>query len=125
MRFIKYLCIVLSFGFVGAMGPVAYGSIAVAPTAPLESRTELKSKAACAMILNVKGVTECHIMDFTAFDVVVPGIEMQQAKSFCFDVAKAISRNFEKLSGKTYKVRIFSDGVFLTKASCRVPYFSH
>lgn len=116
--------LVLMFLITGAMVPAAYGSIAKppAPTVSTESIAERDSQAACRMLLSVKGVSECHVMDFTAFDVIVPGSHINTASVFCDWAAGAISESFPSLSGKTYKVRVFASGDMLTTAKCRVPY---
>lgn len=116
--------LVFMFLITGAMVPAAYGSIAEppAPTVSMESITERNSQAACRMLLTVEGVSECHVMDFTAFDVVLPGSHINTASVFCDAAAKAISESFPILSGKTYKVRVFEAGDMLTTAKCRVPY---
>lgn len=116
--------LVFMFLITGAMVPAAYGSIAHQPEPPpvQQSITERESIAACQMLLSVKGVTECHVMDFSSFDVIVPGTHINTASVFCDWAAGAISENFRSLSGKTYKVRVFRSGEVLTTASCRVPY---
>lgn len=116
--------LVFMFLITGAMVPAAYGSIAKPPEPPAiqQSITERESEAACKMLLSVKGVAECHVMDFTAFDVIVLGTHINTASVFCDWAAEAISENFRSLSGKTYKVRVFRSGEVLTTASCRVPY---
>ena len=116
--------LVFMFLITGAMVPAAYGSIAHQPEPPpvQQSVTERESEAACQMLLSVNGVAECHVMDFTAFDVIVPGTHINTASVFCDWAAEAISENFQSLSGKTYKVRVFGSGDMLTTAKCRVPY---
>lgn len=122
------LFIVLAFFLFGAMAPVAYGSGLKAGEAvttiakPIPSVNE--AEAACQMIRGMKGVAECHVMDFTAFDVIVPEKRViSDAKPFCEEAAKAIASRFPSVSGKTYKVRVSYSGEVLTTASCRVPTF--
>lgn len=119
------LFLVLFFLAVGFMVPTAYGSViaprVASPPAVQESITERESKSACQMIRQMNGVSECHVMDFTAFDVIVPDARnIHSAKTFCEEAAKAIGSNFKSLSGKTYKVRVAYAGVVLTTAACRV-----
>jgi hypothetical protein len=63
-------------------------------------------------------------MDYPSFDVIVPGVRMDVAQTFCKDAAKAISAKFRSVSGKTNKVRVFASGVVPPTAACRVPAFS-
>jgi hypothetical protein len=122
------LFLILAFFLFGAMAPVAFSSglkageavTTIAKPAPSVNEAE----AACQMIREMKGVQECHVMDFTAFDVISPSKQtIKDAKPFCEEAAKAIASRFPSVSGKTYKVRVAYSGEVLTTASCRVPTF--
>lgn len=120
------LFLILMFFAVGVMVPTAYGSILKPETPPIvQQPTSVgESKMACQMIEQMDGVEECHVMDFTAFDIIVPSARhIHSAKAFCEEAAKAIGSTFRTLSGKTYKVRISYSGEVLTTAACRVPAF--
>jgi len=126
------LFLILAFFLFGAMAPVAFGSGLKAGEAintqaviskPIPSSVN-EAEAACQMIRGMKGVQECHVMDFTAFDVISPSRQtISDAKPFCEEAAKAIASRFPSVSGKTYKVRVAYSGEVLTTASCRVPTF--
>jgi len=130
------LFLILAFFVFGALAPVAYGSglkagevvttIANPATPTVQKPASVsESEAACRMIKSMDGVAECHVMDFTAFDVVAPSKQtISNAKPFCEEAAKAIASRFPSVSGKTYKVRVSYSGEVLTTASCRVPPFS-
>jgi hypothetical protein len=122
------LFLILLFLGVGFMAPTAYGSIlnakSLTPPAIEQSISSIEAEAACQMILEVRGVTECHVMDYPSLDVIVPNIRMDVAQTFCKDAAKAVSARFKSVSGKTNKVRVFSSGVVPPTAACRVPAFS-
>jgi hypothetical protein len=129
------LFLIIAFFLFGALAPVAYGSGLKAgevltsiaepiPTAVQQPASVTEAEAACQMIRTMKGVEECHVMDFTAFDVIVPEKRViSDAKPFCEEAAKAIASRFPSVSGKTYKVRVSYSGEVLTTASCRVPTF--
>lgn len=128
------LFLILTFFIFGAMTPLAYGSglkageVITTVTQPIPSITEAipsvtEAQAACRMIRSMEGVSECHVMDFTAFDVIAPSKQtIRNAKPFCEEAAKAIASRFQTLSGKTYKVRVSYSGEVLTTAACRVPF---
>jgi hypothetical protein len=126
------LFLILACLLFGAMAPVAFSSGLKAGEAintqaviskPIPSSVT-ESQAACQMILEMEGVSECHVMDFTAFDVISPDRRLiSNAKPFCEEAAKAIASRFPSVSGKTYKVRVAYSGEVLTTASCRVPTF--
>jgi hypothetical protein len=130
------LFVILAFFLFGALAPVAYGSGLKAgevvtsiaqptPTTVQQPASVSEAEAACQMIRGMKGVQECHVMDFTAFDVISPSKQtISDAKPFCEEAAKAIASRFPSVSGKTYKVRVAYSGEVLTTASCRVPPFS-
>jgi hypothetical protein len=122
------LFLILMFFACGVMAPAAYGNLLnakiPAPPAIEQSASYIEAEAACQMILGVRGVTECHVMDYPSFDVIVPGVRKDVAQTFCKDAAKAISAKFKSVSGKTNKVRVFDSGVVPPTAACRVPAFS-
>jgi hypothetical protein len=123
------LFIVILFLVLGLMLPTAYASISsplvASPPVTQQPPSFAEAEAACQMIRAIKGVQECHVMDFTAFDVVVPALrQIDMAKTFCKEAANAIGSRFKNVAGKTYKVRISYSGEVLTTASCRVPAFS-
>ena len=127
--------LILAFFLFGAMAPMAYGSGLKAgevvtsiakPSIPTVQKpvSVTEAEAACEMIKSMEGVSECHVMDFTAFDVISPSKQtISDAKPFCEEAAKAIASRFPSVSGKTYKVRVAYSGEVLTTASCRVPTF--
>lgn len=128
----KPFLIILAFFLFGAMAPVAFSSGLKAGEAintqaviskPIPSSVS-ESEAACQMIRGMRGVAECHVMDFTAFDVISPSKQtISDAKPFCEEAARAIASRFPSVSGKTYKVRVSYSGEVLTTAACRVPTF--
>jgi hypothetical protein len=123
------LFIILLFLAVGFMVPTAYASLlnpGVSSTPTVQQPASFaEAEAACQMIRSINGVQECHVMDFTAFDVIVPAMrQIDTAKMFCKEAAKAIGSRFKNVAGKTYKVRVSYSGEVLTTASCRVPPFS-
>ena len=130
------LFLILAFFLFGAMAPVAFGSGLKAgevvntitepiPTVVQKPASVNEAEAACQMIRGMKGVQECHVMDFTAFDVISPSKQtISDAKPFCEEAAKAIASRFPSVSGKTYKVRVSYSGEVLTTAACRVPAVS-
>lgn len=124
------LFLILACLLFGAMAPVAFSSglkageaVTTTIAKPIPSSVN-EAEAACQMIRGMKGVQECHVMDFTAFDVISPSKQtIKDAKPFCEEAAKAIASRFPSVSGKTYKVRVFSSGEVRTTAACRVPTF--
>ena len=127
------LFLILACLLFGAMAPVAFSSGLKAgevitkhnPVVVQTPPSVTEAEAACQMIRGMKGVQECHVMDFTAFDVISPSKQtISDAKPFCEEAAKAIASRFPSVSGKTYKVRVSYSGEVLTTAACRVPAVS-
>ena len=122
----KLFLVLLSL-IVGLLAPPALGNLAKGgiPTPPSEQQYIFiqESEEACQMIKGVRGVSECHVMDYPSFDVVIPRIKLDVAQAFCKDAAKSIASKFKSVSGKTWKVRVFFSGTVPPTASCRVPAF--
>ena len=119
------LLIILSF-VIGFLAPVAYGNVlaqGATPTPMAQPASLHEAESACQMIAGVRGVSECHVMDYPSFDVIVHNIRKDAAETFCTDAAKAIASKFQSVSGKTWKVRVFGSGLVPPIAACRVPAF--
>lgn len=113
----------LVMGFCAVAVPAAYGSIASgkapAPVAR-QSAALNEAEASCQMFRNAGHTSECHVMDWNpSLDIIVP-ISRPEAVEFCDQAAEFISARFKHLSGKTWKVRVFSSGLVPPTAVCRV-----
>ena len=131
-RITEFLLITLFavMGFSGVVGFTAYSNIASAgvPSAPVaRQNTALdavlnEAQSSCNLIMSQAAgqVTECHVMEYPSLDVIVPGTRIDAARGFCDEAAAAISAQYKRLAGKTWKVRVFSSGLVPPTAVCRV-----
>lgn len=113
----------LATGFCAVAVPTAYGSLAKGEAAtPVyrQSAALAEAEASCQMIRAGGRASECHVMDWNPSLDVIAQVDRSEAVEFCGQAAEFISASFKHLSGKTWKVRVFSSGLVPPTAVCRV-----